>query len=228
MRQLVLIIEDEPDILELLEYNLSREGLRVITAASGESGLRQAASEQPALVLLDLMLPGISGFEVYRRLKQRHGGAEIPVIMLTAKGEETDIVAGLGIGADDYITKPFSIRELVARVHAVLRRARDDDATDRLEQIARGPLTIDPGRHEVCVAGERVDLTLAEYRLLLALASNPGRVYSRSRLVARITTGDHHISERNVDVHIAALRRKLGDEETLIATVRGVGYKFQD
>jgi two-component system alkaline phosphatase synthesis response regulator PhoP len=148
--------------------------------------------------------------------------------MLTAKGEEADVVAGLEIGADDYITKPFSVRELIARVHAVLRRSSDECEDDASRRLVHGELAIDPERHDVRVAGAKIDLTLAEYRLLLALASSPGRVYSRSRLVGRITTGDYHISERNVDVHIAALRRKLGDMGRLIVTVRGVGYKFQD
>jgi len=226
-RATILVVEDDPDIAELVEYNLEREGFRVLTAPSGESGLRRAVEDQPALVLLDLMLPGMPGFEVCRQLKRREQTADTPVIMLTAKGEETDVVAGLEIGADDYITKPFSIRELVARVQAVLRRSAttDDDSSDR---IHRGALTIDPVRHEVRVDGDRVDVTLAEYRLLHALASRPGHVYSRARLVNRITAGEGHISERNVDVHVAALRRKLGDASRAIVTVRGVGYKFLD
>ena len=227
-RQTVLIIEDDPDIAELVDYNLSREGYRVLTAGSGEMGLRLAGSEHPSLVLLDLMLPGMPGFEVCRQLKRRDHSVQVPVIMLTAKGEEADVVAGLEIGADDYITKPFSVRELLARVHAVLRRSGDDADDADSERLTHGDLAIDPERHEVRIAGAQIDLTLAEYRLLLALASSPGRVYSRSRLVGRITTGDYHISERNVDVHIAALRRKLGDLGPVIVTVRGVGYKFQD
>jgi two-component system phosphate regulon response regulator PhoB len=226
--QTVLIIEDDPDIAELVDYNLSREGYRVLTAGSGEIGLKLVASDRPALVLLDLMLPGMPGFEVCRQLKRRDETSQTPVIMLTAKGEEADVVAGLEIGADDYITKPFSVRELIARVHAVLRRSSDESEDDASRRLVHGELAIDPERHEVRVAGAKIDLTLAEYRLLLALASSPGRVYSRSRLVGRITTGDYHISERNVDVHIAALRRKLGDMGRLIVTVRGVGYKFQD
>ncbi len=223
----ILIIEDDPDIAELVEYNLEREGFRVDAAESGEAGLGMALSRQPSLVLLDLMLPGMPGFEVCRQLKRRDETREVPVIILTAKGEEADVVAGLEIGADDYITKPFSVRELIARVHAVLRRARGEEDPE-LDRIVRGPLTMDPARHEVRVYGEPVDLTLAEYRLLHALASKPGRVYARDRLVNRITTGDYHISERNVDVHVAALRRKLGEAGRLVRTVRGVGYKFQD
>lgn len=219
----VLIIEDDPDIAELVEYNLGREGFRVLHAPSGEAGLGLALSRRPSLVLLDLMLPGMSGFDVCRQLKRREETRGIPVVMLTAKGEEADVVTGLELGADDYLVKPFRVRELVARVRAVLRRAADEP-----DRVTRGPIEIEPSRHEVRVHGAPVELTLAEFRLLHTLVSSPGRVYSRDRLVARITTGDYHISERNVDVHVAALRRKLGDAGKAIVTVRGVGYKLED
>jgi len=226
-KQKVLVIEDDPDILEILDYNLRREGFEVFLAQDGERGLREAAVHRPALVLLDLMLPGIPGLEVCRRLRSKEATRNTALIMVTAKGEESDIVAGLELGADDYITKPFKVRELVARVHAVLRRA-DEPETSPEERLEHGPLVIDLARHEVTVDGDPVELTLAEFRLLTGLAARPGRVFPRARLVQQITAGGYQIAERNVDVHIAALRRKLGDTGEQIATVRGIGYKFRE
>ncbi len=223
----ILVIEDDPDILEILEYNLSNEGFDVACATDGERGLREAAANKPALVLLDLMLPGIPGLEVCRRLRASPASRDVPIIIVTAKGEEADAVAGLEVGADDYVTKPFRVRELVARVNAVLRRTAEPPPTDD-DRIERGPILIDLERHEVTVDDEPVELTLAEFRLLVALAQRPGRVYPRARLVHQITAGGHQISERNIDVHIAALRRKLGGHSAMIATVRGVGYKFTE
>jgi two-component system alkaline phosphatase synthesis response regulator PhoP len=223
MQGTILVVEDDPDIAELVEYNLSREGYSIICADTGDGGLRRAMADAPSLVLLDLMLPGLPGFEVCRQIK-RSPIADTPIIMLTAKGEEADVVAGLELGADDYITKPFSVRELIARVNSVLRRSSAE--ADSAQKIVCGDLMIDTERHEVYLDDEPVTLTLAEYRLLSALASSPGRVYSRERLVQRITSSGHHISERNIDVHIAALRRKLGAAAAMIETVRGVGYKF--
>lgn len=223
----VLIIEDDPDIREILAYNLGNEGFEAVCAVDGERGLREAAARKPALVLLDLMLPGIPGLEVCRRLRAGGQTRDVPIIMVTAKGEEADTVAGLEVGADDYVIKPFRIREVIARVNAVLRRAAEPAASET-DKIERGPLLVDIGRHEVTVEGEPVELTLAEFRLLAALARQPGRVFPRSRLVQHITAGGYQISERNVDVHVAALRRKLGDLGARIATVRGIGYKFRD
>ena len=223
----ILVIEDDPDILEILEYNLSNEGFDVACATDGERGLREAAANKPALVLLDLMLPGIPGLEVCRRLRRGADSRHIPIIIVTAKGEEVDAVAGLEVGADDYVTKPFRIRELVARVNAVLRRTAEPSPADD-DRIERGPISIDLARHEVTVDALTIELTLAEFRLLAALARQPGRVFPRGRLVQRITAGGYQISERNVDVHVAALRRKLGDHNTMIATVRGIGYKFKE
>jgi len=223
----ILIIEDDPDILEILEYNLANEGFDVVCAVDGERGLREAAAKKPALILLDLMLPGIPGLEVCRRMRSSNGTRDVPIIMVTAKGEEADTVAGLEVGADDYVVKPFRIRELVARVNAVLRRAAEPPLgeTDKLE---RGRILVDLGRHEVKVDDEPIELTLAEFRLLVALARQPGRVFPRARLVQQITAGGYQISERNVDVHVAALRRKLGDLSDMITTVRGIGYKFRE
>jgi DNA-binding response OmpR family regulator len=223
----VLVIEDDPDIREILEYNLTNEGFDVVSATDGERGLREAAANKPDLILLDLMLPGIPGLEVCRRLRAGRNLKDVPIIMVTAKGEEADIVSGLELGADDYITKPFRVRELAARVNAVLRRMETPPQIQE-ERFERGPIVVDLARHEVVVDGEAIELTLAEFRLLAALAAQPGRVFPRARLVHQITAGGYQISERNVDVHVAALRRKLGDCSNLISTVRGIGYKFKE
>jgi DNA-binding response OmpR family regulator len=223
----VLVIEDDPDIREILEYNLTNEGFDVVSATDGERGLREAAANKPDLILLDLMLPGIPGLDVCRRLRAGRNLKDVPIIMVTAKGEEADVVSGLELGADDYITKPFRVRELVARVSAVLRRS-EAPAEIQEERFERGRIVVDLARHEVVVDGEAIELTLAEFRLLAALASQPGRVFPRARLVHQITAGGYQISERNVDVHVAALRRKLGDCSNLISTVRGIGYKFKE
>ena len=223
----VLVLEDDPDILAIIEYTLSHEGFDVVGAANGERGLREAAARTPDLVVLDLMLPGIPGLEVCRRLRAGKESRHVPIIMVTAKSEEADIVAGLEVGADDYVTKPYRVRELVARVNAVLRRATEPDSADA-DRIERGGIHIDLSRHEVRVDAQPVELTLAEFRLLAALAHRPGRVFARARLVQEITAGGYQISERNVDVHVAALRRKLGEHGDMIRTVRGIGYKFKD
>jgi two-component system phosphate regulon response regulator PhoB len=224
----LLVIEDDPDIVELLRYNLEREGFRVLVTTDGERGLADASRHQPDLVLLDLMLPGLDGLEVCRRLRAQDGTRGIPVLVLTAKSEESDVVVGLEMGADDYLTKPFSPRELLARVRALLRRAQrtgDESGKTRIEMHG---LILDVTRHEVLNQGSPVPLTRAEFRLLWTLAQRPGRVYSRNELVDEITAGEALIVDRNVDVHVSALRKKLGDAGKLIATVRGVGYKCTD
>jgi len=223
----VLVVDDEQDILELVAYNLSREGYRVTTAADGEEALEGARSQSPALIVLDLMLPGVDGLEVCRRLKADPRTQHIPIVMLTAKGEEADIVAGLELGADDYITKPFSPRVLVARLRAVLRR-RARGQTDETSVIRIDDLVIHPGRHEVLVAGEPVDLTLTEFRILHVLARRPGWVFTRYRIVEATQGEDAVVTDRSVDVHIVSLRRKLGEYGACIETVRGVGYRFKD
>jgi two-component system phosphate regulon response regulator PhoB len=227
MSSSILIIEDEEDIREILRYNLEREGFRVDSAATGEEGLARTRSRVPDLILLDLMLPGIQGLEVCRRLRKQESTAEVLLIIVSAKGEEADVVAGLEMGADDFVTKPFSPRELVARVRSVLRRGRGSNGDDGGTSLSVGPLEIDVERHTVTAAGDAVVLTAAEFRLLRALASSPGRVFTRVQLIGRITGGEHHIVERNVDVHIRALRKKLGACGDLIRTVRGVGYKIE-
>jgi len=227
VKENLLIIEDDPDIVELMQYNLEREGYRVMSAEDGEVGLREAAQRKPDLVLLDLMLPGIDGLSVCRELKQAETTRQIPVIMVTAKGEETDVVTGLELGADDYVVKPFSPRELVARVRAVLRRgvSKEKGSGGRIDL---GEVTLDSERYEVRVNDEVVPFTRSEFRLLATLASSPGRVFTRDQLVDQLTDGQAIIIDRNVDVHISAIRKKLGSASDLIVTVRGVGYKCRD
>jgi DNA-binding response OmpR family regulator len=228
-KESLLIIEDDPDIVELVQYNLEREGFRVAAARDGERGLQEASSTHPSLILLDLMLPGMEGLEVCRALRQNRGTRRIPLVILTAKGEETDIVLGLEMGADDYVTKPFSPRELTARVRAVLRRAEAANGENDSNRIEHGPLLLDAERYQVWLNGAPLSLTLSEFRLLHALVSSPGRVLTRDQLVERITAGECIVTDRNVDVHISSLRKKFGDEhEDLIVTVRGVGYKCRE
>ena len=227
MGKRVLAIEDDKDILERIAYNLERDGYEVIGVSSGEDGLAVAGSKRPDLVLLDLMLPGIDGLEVCRRLKADPDTAHLPVIIVSAKGEESDIVAGLELGADDYVTKPFSPRVLTARIRAVQRRrekvtASEDDVL-RIEEMV-----IHPGRHEVMVGDERVDLTFTEFRVLHILARRPGWVFTRQQIVDAIHGASYPVTDRAVDVHIVALRKKLGDAGDRIETVRGVGYRFKD
>jgi two-component system phosphate regulon response regulator PhoB len=223
----VLVIEDEADILEVIEYNLKREGYKVTCASDGEDGFKLARDIAPDLILLDLMLPGLDGIEVCRRLKGDSVTDNVPIIMVTAKGEESDIVLGLGVGADDYVTKPFSPRELVARVRAVLRRGPLKGVLDGEDRIVRKGLVIDTGRHEVLVDGASVDLTPSELRLLHLLASHPGRVFTRDQLLSRVIGGGAYVIDRNIDVHVRGVRKKLGDHRNLIETVRGVGYRFR-
>jgi DNA-binding response OmpR family regulator len=227
----ILVIEDDRDIVELLRYNLERENFNVFTARSGEAGMDLVWTESPSLILLDLGLPGIQGLDVCRKLKQQSKTAAIPIMMLTARGEESDIVLGLELGADDYMTKPFKVRELIARVRAVLRRSELASISGQPEveaPIVAGPLSLDPVQHEARLDGELLNLTLAEYRLLRALVRNQGRVLTRQRLLSFITEGTAHITERNVDVHIRALRKKLGSDREMIRTIRGVGYRFTE
>jgi len=223
----ILIVEDEEDIAELLEYNLQRSGYQPTAVYTGEDGLLESREAVPDLILLDLMLPGLSGLEVCRRLKADPATADIPVIMLTAKGEEEDIIAGFDAGADDYVTKPFRPKVLLARVKAVLRRgaARRVAAGDTLEVEG---LSIHPGRHEVTVEGRPADLTKTEFRILHFLASRPGWVFTRSQIVRSVHGDDYPVTGRSVDVQVAALRRKLGEAGSLIQTVRGIGYKMGD
>jgi len=225
--ELILIIEDEEAIQELVRYNLEKNGFRTLCAGSGEEAIGIVRRESPSLILLDLMLPGIDGLEVCRRLKSENSTRNIPIVMLTAKGEESDIVAGLELGADDYITKPFSPRVLLARIKTVLRRVGETEKDDS-EAIAIHNLTIHPGRHEVRVDGEPVKLTSTEFRVLHVLVRRPGWVMTRSRIAEEIHGADYPVTDRSVDVQIVALRRKLGEAGNYIETVRGVGYKFKE
>jgi phosphate regulon transcriptional regulator PhoB len=221
----VLIVEDEPDIRELVVHHLKREGYQVSAAAGGEEALRQVRAAPPDLVLLDLMMPAMDGLEVCRRLRQDPATAALPIVMLTAKGDEVDRVLGLEIGADDYIVKPFSPKELVARVKAVLRRSRPAPGT---VPITLGTLTIDPGTHTVSVGGRALALTPKEFDLLRALAEASGRVLSREFLLDRVWGYSHasEIESRTVDVHVRRLRVKLGPEGRRVLTVKSVGYRL--
>lgn len=222
----ILLIDDEPDLVSLVKFNLEREGWKVRAATDGGTGYEQARRDLPDLILLDLMLPGIDGLEVCRRLRAEPRTARIPIIMLTAKGGESDRVVGLEMGADDYVAKPFSTRELVARVKALLRRAAP--AEDDAGAVAVGEIQLDPGRHEVLVKGRAVSLTATEFRLLQALMRRPGQVFSRDRLIDGAIGEDAHVVDRTIDVHVTSLRRKLGRAGATIETVRGVGYRIQD
>jgi two-component system phosphate regulon response regulator PhoB len=223
----ILVVDDEEDILELVRYNLVKEGYRVTTVASGEEALKSARSAQSDIILLDLMLPGVDGLEVCRLLKHDPKTQHIPIIMLSAKGEEADIVTGLELGAADYITKPFSPRVLVARLRAVLRRRAAETASESAP-LTIHELVIHPGRHEVLVLNQPVDLTVTEFRLLHMLARRPGWVFTRTQIVNGVHGDDYPVSDRSVDVQVVGLRKKLGVCGDYIETVRGVGYRFKE
>ncbi len=223
----ILIVDDEEDILELVGYNLAREGYKIIKALSGEEALSLSRSEIPNLIILDLMLPGIDGLEVLKRLKKNLKTINIPTILLTAKGEESDIVAGLELGADDYITKPFSPQILLARIRTVLRR-QQAKPVDFQAVIQIHDLEIHPGRRSVMANGKPVELTFTEFQTLFLLAGRPGWVYTRSQIVDFIRGDDYPVTDRSVDVQIAGLRKKLGSRGHYIETVRGVGYRFKE
>ncbi|MDA0990146.1 MAG: response regulator [Verrucomicrobia bacterium] len=223
----ILVIEDEKDIRELLSYNLSKEGYDVSAVPTGEAGLLDAIRLLPDAIILDLMLPGLDGLDVCRRLKAEAKTRDIPVLMLTAKGEETDIIIGLEFGADDYITKPFSPKVLNARIKAVIRR-RQRQETDQTAVLERGDLVIDPVRHVVRVGADRLDLTATEFGVLSFLARRPGWVFTRQQIVDSVKGEDYAVTERSVDVQLVGLRKKLGTCANLIETVRGIGYRFKD
>jgi len=223
----ILVVDDEEDILELVSYNLTKAGYRVTRATSGEDAIKAARSKLPDLVLLDLMLPGVDGLEVCNTLKRDSRTANIPVVMLTARGEEADIVSGLELGADDYITKPFSPRVMLARIKAVLRRKTKAPAEDRAI-IKLKDLVIHPGRHEVTVRSKRVDLTSTEFRILHLLARRPGWVFTRQQIIDGARGEDYAVTDRSVDVHIVGLRKKLGSLGKHLETVHGVGYRFKE
>lgn len=226
----ILVIEDDPDIRELVSYNLGKEGYSVVGAATGEQGLSLLSTANPDLIVLDIMLPGADGLEVLRTLKRSAAAERIPVVMTTAKSEDSDIVAGLELGADDYITKPFSPKVLIARVRAVLRRVAEKKTAraGTAEPVVIGGISIDAARHEVTCGGEPVDLSATEFAILDHLMRNPGWVFSRNQIIDAVKGKDYPVTERSVDVQILGLRKKLGVHGERVQTVRGVGYRFLD
>jgi len=226
-KEKILVVDDEEDILELIRHNLAREGYRIVCAATGESAITMSNTEKPDLIVLDLMLPGIDGLQVARRLKDDVRTRHIPIIMLTAKGEEADMVTGLELGADDYITKPFSPRVLIARIRAVIRR-HDKKNEDDNSIIQINEITIHPGRRSVTVNHNPVELTYTEFQVLYYLAKRPGWVFTRSQIVDAVRGSDYPVTDRSVDVQIVGLRKKLGSCGDYIETIRGVGYRFKE
>jgi two-component system phosphate regulon response regulator PhoB len=226
----ILVIEDDPDIRELLEHSLGKEGWTIIQAPDGEEGLARLPSANPDCVVLDIMLPGIDGLEVLRRIKALSGTKRLPVIMTTAKGEEADVVTGLELGAEDYVIKPYSPKVLVARIRAALRRTVDlpSHPFRNETQISKGNLRLDSGRHEVWIGERKVELSATEFAILEFLLRNPGWVFSRSQIIDAVKGRDYPVTDRAVDVQILSLRRKLGEGSDCIETVRGVGYRLKD
>jgi two-component system alkaline phosphatase synthesis response regulator PhoP len=226
-KEQILVVDDEEDILELITYNLMKEGYHVITAASGETAISKAHKEKPDLILLDLMLPGVDGLDVYRELKKKEDTSQIPIIMVTAKTEDADIITGLELGSDDYVTKPFSPKVLLARIKAVLRRKKFEEV-EETPILRIHELTINPARHEVLVNDEPKLLTASEFKILYFLARRPGWVFTRDQIISAIRGDDYPVTDRSVDVQIVGLRKKLGESGAYIQTVRGVGYRFKE
>jgi len=221
----ILIVEDEHDVLDLLALNLRKAGFTISTASDGAAGLHKVRNESPALIVLDLMLPKMSGLEICKILKSDPATRQIPVLMLTAKAEEIDRIVGLEFGADDYVTKPFSPREVALRIRAILRRS---DGKPDEEHLSAGPIVIDPARHEVSVRGKRVNLTSLEFKLLRTLMQRRGRVQERDRLLNEVWGYESVIDTRTVDTHVRRLRKKLGKAADAIESVRGFGYRLRD
>ncbi len=224
----ILVVDDEEDILELLSYNLEREHYTVFCAVTGEEALKLVVKSDPDLIILDLMLPGLNGLEVTRLLKADSNTRNIPIIMLTARGDEVDVVTGLELGADDYITKPFSIKILIARINIIFRRLYNTPEISENKIIKINELTIHPGMREVRIAGKPVDLTFTEFQVLIHLIQRPGWVSTRSQIVDAVRGDGYAVTDRSVDVQIVGLRKKLGTYGNYIRTVRGVGYKFSE
>jgi len=226
-KQKILVVDDEQNILELISFTLNKEGYKVVSVDTGDKVFLKAKEEMPDLILLDLMLPNVDGLDVCKTLKKDSQTQHIPIIMLTAKSEDADVVTGLELGADDYVTKPFSPRVLVARVRAVLRR-KTSGSDDKSEPFNIHEIVIHPGRHEVLVNGEPVDLTFTEFNILRFLSKRPGWVFTRYQIVDAVKGEDYPVTERSVDVQIVGLRKKLGSYGHYIETVRGVGYRFKE
>ncbi len=224
----ILVVDDEPDLVELVRHHLAREHYDVVTAADGETGLAEARRKLPDLVVLDLMLPGIDGLEVCRRLRSDARTQHIPIVMLTAKGEESDAVIGLAQGADDYVRKPFGMKELLARIATRLRSVDGKTTGDAQKVLRFGDLVIDSVKHEVSLAAEPIQMTVTEFKLLRHLVQNKGRAFTRNELLNAVLGQDAYVIDRNVDVHVATLRKKLGAFGANIVTLRGLGYKFRE
>jgi two-component system, OmpR family, alkaline phosphatase synthesis response regulator PhoP len=226
-RERILVVEDEDDIQELVEYTLTKEGYAVEMAGSGEDALQAVKRQAPDCLVLDLMLPGIGGLEVCKQIRNNPQTAQVPIVMLTARSEESDVIIGLELGADDYVTKPFSPKVLVARVRACMRRKRSEVPSDRA-RVQMGELMLDPVKHEVLVAGEPVDLTATEFGVLHFLSRKPGWVFTRQQIVDAVKGEDYAVTDRSVDVQMVGLRRKLGVCAEYIETIRGIGYRFKE
>lgn len=226
-KEKILVVDDEEDILELVRYNLAKEGYQVVCVPSGEQALKKAKEDAPNLILLDLMLPGLDGLDVCKQLKNSPETSGIPIIMITAKGEDADVVSGLELGADDYVTKPFSPRVLLARIKKSIRKVKQDEP-DEGSVIRIRELLINPARHEVMVQDSPATLTVTEFRILHFLARRPGWVFSRDQIISAVKGDDYPVTERAVDVQIVGLRKKLGRAGNYIETVRGVGYRFKE
>ncbi|MAF64099.1 MAG: DNA-binding response regulator [Planctomycetes bacterium] len=224
----LLVVEDDQDLREVLVEFLRREGYEVSEAADGEAGLEAVRAERPDLVCLDVMMPGLDGIEVCRRLRADADFADLPILMLSAKGDESDVVLGLGVGADDYVTKPARPKELHARVRSLLRRKETSGRAPSRSVVRAGDLEVDEERFEVRAAGAIVRLTPTEFRILQIMARRPGRVYRRADLLELATPGGGFVEERTIDVHIRAIRAKLGERADWVETVRGIGYRFRD
>ncbi len=228
MKETILIVDDEEDIIELIKYNLKNEGYNILTALTGEEAIKISKQTRPDLMVLDLMLPGIDGLEVTRYLRSNGETKDMPIVMLTAKGEESDVVTGLELGANDYMSKPFSPRELTARIRAILRRRQQKVIESKTRVKQEGEMIIDRAKHVVTIEGRIIDLTLSEFELLSFLADKKGWVFTRGQIVDAIHGENYAVTERSIDVIIVGLRKKLKQYASLIETVRGVGYRFKE
>ena len=227
-KETILIVDDEKDILELLEYNLRKEGYVTVPCQSGEEAVKTAVKIKPDLIALDLMLPGIDGIEVCRMLKIKEETRQIPIIMITAKGDDSDQIIGLEIGADDYVTKPFSPKVLIARIRSLIRRGKSEQNVKQNSVIRIHNIQIDPIKHEVISDGDVLDLSVTEFSILELLAASPGWVFSRNQIICSVKGDDYPVTERSVDVQILGLRKKLGSYGNYIETIRGVGYRMRE
>ncbi len=226
LRPRILVVDDERDLVELLSLNLEREGYEVAAAFTGPEALASASGQKPDLIVLDVMLPGLSGTEVASRLRTDPRTAGVPILMLSARGEEVDQVVGLAVGADDYVTKPFSMNVLLARIDAMLRRASSGSAASDARRVRAGPIELDTGTHEAFHDGETLKLTLTEYRILASLMMAGGRVLTRAMLMSRAMGPGVTVTDRTIDVHVTSIRKKLGRSASMLRTVRGVGYRL--